>query len=274
MIEATPTVTLKSLNDALRITWPEKPPVCRSTLARALDGALITLKKCDNIPHSRNSATVKDARLEYAHFMYETGLQQHRVYVDETGYNLYTKRTYGRAPQSERVIRTVGGQHGGNITLIAAISDVGGLIYHEIHTRSVTKEVFHDFMTSLGVIIAEEDNIIVIMDNAPCHNDAAQCLPNHEVRYLPPHSPFLNPIENCFSVLKATLKHHLNSIAGICDADAARRARQPLKAYREDKLRGAMEESLIVVTPQLTHANYVHSNSYLMKCLHREDVWD
>ena len=42
MIEAVPTVTLKELNDTLQATWPGKQPVSDSTVARALDGALIT----------------------------------------------------------------------------------------------------------------------------------------------------------------------------------------------------------------------------------------
>ena len=83
-------------------------------------------------------------------------------------------------------------------------------------------------------------------------------------RYLSPHSPFLKPIENCFGVLKVTLKHHLNNFAGGCDTAAAKRVGQTLRAYRKDKLRGAMEEALIVITPQLTLANYCHSNTYLM----------
>lgn len=272
LIEAVPTITIKELNTTLRDIWPRKPIVCDTTIARVIDGALITLKKCDNVPHDRNSPDVKEARVQFAHYMYERGLQRHRVYVDETGYNLHTKRTYGRAARGERVVRTVGGQRGGNTTLIAAISDRGGLIYSEIHTSSVTQEVFHHFLASLEVILDAED-AVVIMDNAPCHRRANDSMINHQVKYLPPHSPFLNPIENCFSVLKATLKQHLNNIAEGCDTAAARRLGQTLKAYREGKLRGAMEDSLIVLTPQITQANYQHSNTFLMKCLHREDIW-
>ncbi len=33
----------------------------------------------------------------------------------------------------------------------------GGLIYHEKHVRSVTKEIFNNFQTSLEVILDEED---------------------------------------------------------------------------------------------------------------------
>lgn len=43
----------------------------------------------------------------YTH-MYECGPQKHLIYLDETGYNLYTEHTtYGRAPRDERVNGTV-----------------------------------------------------------------------------------------------------------------------------------------------------------------------
>ena len=272
MIEATPTITINELNQALRESFPAKPHVCDSTVSRALDASLITLKKCENVPQDRNSAAVKEARVQYAHYMYEEGLQKHRIYIDETGFHLYTKRMYGRAARGERAIRVVGGQRGGNISLIAAISDVAGLVYYEMHTQSVTKEIFASFLTSLDVILGDEEAVL-IMDNAPCHRDAGQVIQNHEVKYLPPHSPFLNPIENCFAVLKATLKHHINDIAGNCTTAAARRAGRTLRAHREQQLKGAMEMALGVVTPELTGPNYRHSNRFLMQCLNSHDIW-
>ena len=93
------------------------------------------------------------------------------------------------------------------------------------------------------------------------------------MKYLPPHSPFLNPIENCFAVLKATLKHHINDIAGNCATAAARRAGRTLRAHREQQLKGAMEMALGVVTPELTGPNYRHSNRFLMQCLNSHDIW-
>ena len=122
LIEATPTISIRELNTDLTAIFIQKPHVSDSTISRALEGELISLKKSHNIPEDRNSQQVKDKRVEYAHYMYETGLQEHRIYIDETGYNLYTKRTYGRAPRGQRVNRIVGGQREGNITLIAAVS--------------------------------------------------------------------------------------------------------------------------------------------------------
>jgi transposase len=51
---------------------------------------------------------------------------------------------------------------------------------------------------------------IVIMDNLPAHKPAAVRAAieaaGAELRFLPPYSPDLNPIENAFSKLKALLR--------------------------------------------------------------------
>ena len=143
----------------------------------------------------------------------------------------------------------------------------------KVHTQSITKEVFASFLTSLDVILGDEEAIL-IMDNAPCHRDAGHVIQNHEVRYLPPHSPFLNPIEHCFTVVKTTLKHHINDIARNCTTAAARRAGKTLRAHREEQLVGAMEVALCVVTPELTGSNYRHSNGFLMRYLNSQDIWE
>ncbi|KAG7156393.1 putative DDE superfamily endonuclease domain-containing protein 63, partial [Homarus americanus] len=216
LVEATPTITIRELNHTLR----------------ALDGELITLKQVHNVSANRNSEDVKAARIAFAQYMYEDGIHQHRVYLDETGYNLYTCRTYGRAPQGQRVNRIVAGQRGSNLTLIAAISNLVGLFYYEIHVTSVTKEVFKNFMTSLDSVLGPEAALI-LMDNAPWHAGIEQEFEDRVIKKLPPHSPFLNPIENCFSVLKATVKRQLNNIADRCDARAARRHGVTCSMYRE-----------------------------------------
>ena len=77
MIEAVPTITLNELNQALREAFPTKPNVCVSTISRALDAALITIKKCENVPHDRNSPAVKEVRVHFAHYLYEEELQKH-----------------------------------------------------------------------------------------------------------------------------------------------------------------------------------------------------
>lgn len=105
LIEATPTITLRELNENLRTIFTNKPRCCDSTIARALEGELITLKKVHDVPAQRNSDETKEARSIYADWMYREGLGKHRVYIDEMGFNLYTRRTYGRSPRGEKVSR-------------------------------------------------------------------------------------------------------------------------------------------------------------------------
>ena len=108
-------------------------------------------------------------RKQYSEWMVNVGLARHRIYIDEMGYNLWTRRTYGRSRVGERVNRIVGGQRGRNTTVIAAISDQVGLLYHEVHMRSVTHEVFNNFLFNVSVILDDEPAVL-ILDNAPCHN--------------------------------------------------------------------------------------------------------
>ena len=130
IIQSNPCITLKELNTTLRQVFNRKPHVALMIISRALAGELITLKR--NIPAERNSEMVKQARLHYAHWMYQTGMQRHRVYVDETEFDLFTKRAYGRARQGEHV-RVVRGKRGNNATVVAAISDHVGVLYYEVH---------------------------------------------------------------------------------------------------------------------------------------------
>ena len=51
------------------------------------------------------------------------------------------------------------------------------------------------------------------MDNAPAHRRAQLADPElHPVRMLAPYSPFLNPMENMFSIFKADIKQRLSYI--------------------------------------------------------------
>ena len=54
LVEELPTVSLRELNATMRNTWPHKPHVDVSTIARALSGMLISIKKCNDVPANRN----------------------------------------------------------------------------------------------------------------------------------------------------------------------------------------------------------------------------
>ena len=272
LIEADPLLTLIQVKILVRQIWPAKPEFSVSTLSRYLDGELISLKNVHDVPTQRNSDAVKEARHVHADWLLAEGIQSHRVYIDETGFNLWTKRAFGRGGVGERVNRIVGGSRGRNVTVIAAVSDLAGMFYHEVHTVSVTKEIFIDFMTSVAAVLGEERPYI-IMDNAPVHNDVQRYFPQLQIKYLPAYSPFLNPFESCFSVSKSYLKHYLNEHMPRCTAEEARRQGVPLCVLRENLLIQGVERCLPNVTREIVIRNYNHVTKYIMKCINRENIY-
>ena len=80
LVESTSTITIRELNTTLREIFTHEPQVSDATVSRALEGALITRKLCENINENRNSQRIKVARAEYAHEMYARNLQTDRIY--------------------------------------------------------------------------------------------------------------------------------------------------------------------------------------------------
>ena len=80
LIEDNPCITLKEMNTLLREVFPRKPRVTTMTISRSLQGELITLKQVRNIPVNRNAPNVKEQRVAYANWMYDGGINRHRVY--------------------------------------------------------------------------------------------------------------------------------------------------------------------------------------------------
>ena len=62
LIEDLPTITLKEMNTLMRNTWPQKPHVTKSTIARALSGMLISVKLCNDVPANRNRPDIIEHR--------------------------------------------------------------------------------------------------------------------------------------------------------------------------------------------------------------------
>ena len=102
-------------------------------------------------------------------------------------------------------------------------------------------------MSEISALLEGFEPPIILLNNAPCHRGVQERYPDADIRFLPPWSPFLNPIENCFSTLKAHLKHRLNDIADTSTLAAARHAGRTLRQHREMVLRQAMEDCIPVI---------------------------
>ncbi|KAG7165901.1 putative DDE superfamily endonuclease domain-containing protein 21 [Homarus americanus] len=253
LLEANPMMTLREIKEEVMDIFPTKPH---------FRGADITENVPWDSPAEGNSPAVKEARHAYATWMLATGLQQQLVYIDETGFNLWTKRTYGRARRGERLHRAVGGQRGRNTTVIAAIAEHCGIL-----SRNSL------WFSDEGTIIGDARSILVL-DNAPIHNGIPAVYPELNFKFLPPYSPCLNPIENCFSVFKSYLKQYLHREAPRCNAAHARQEGVTLNALRENILQVGVEFALPSVTEHVVSQNYNHVNTYLFQCIERRDIFN
>lgn len=130
------------------------------------------------------------------------------VFIDETGAQTNMARRYGRAPRGERLISKVPWGHWKTITFVGALRS----------DRMTAPAVFDGpmdgdcFLAYVEQVLAPTllPGDIVVMDNLPSHKVAgiqeAIEATGATLRYLPPYSPDLNPIEQAIAKLKSYLR--------------------------------------------------------------------
>ena len=130
------------------------------------------------------------------------------VFIDETSVNTNMTRLYGRGPIGERVIGRVPFAAWKTLTFVAALRS-DGMTAPMVIRGAMNGETFLAYVEQcLAPTLARGD--IVVMDNVSSHKvdgvrEAIEAV-GATLRYLPPYSPDLNPIELSFSVLKAFLR--------------------------------------------------------------------
>jgi transposase len=117
-------------------------------------------------------------------------------------------RRYGRCPKGERLVASVPWGHWKTTTFLAGLR-VDQIVAPCVLDGPMDGASFHAYVEQfLAPVLRPGD--IVIIDNLASHKVAGirQMIEatGAELRYLPPYSPDLNPIEQFFSKLKALLR--------------------------------------------------------------------
>jgi transposase len=133
------------------------------------------------------------------------------VFIDETGASTNLARKSGRCRRGRRLRAFVPHGHYKTVTLVAGVR-LSGLTAPKVYDRPINAVLFEEWVEKCLVpTLAEGD--IVVMDNLSSHKGpkVEQLIKaaGADLRYLPPYSPDMNPIEKAFSKLKA----HLRKIA-------------------------------------------------------------
>ena len=130
------------------------------------------------------------------------------VFIDETGTSTKMARLRGRAKRGRRVIGRIPWGHWKTVTFVAGLRH-DGVTAPFVIDHPMNGPIFLEYVRQCLVPTLRPGDV-VIMDNLPAHKvepvhqiiEAAGA----ELRYLPPYSPDLNPIEQSFAKLKAHLR--------------------------------------------------------------------
>jgi transposase len=95
-IEVNPQLTLKSITE--RILLDMNVAISQQSVSKRLDGRLFTLKKVHYQPLGVNTAANKELRCQYvAKKMELTAANKTFIFMDETNFNLFCRKSTGRA---------------------------------------------------------------------------------------------------------------------------------------------------------------------------------
>jgi len=130
------------------------------------------------------------------------------VFIDETGTSTNMTRLRGRAKRGRRVVGRVPWGHWKTTTFVAGLRN-DRITAPFVIDRAMTGAIFREYLRHCLVPTLSPGDIVV-MDNLPAHKNAAVReiieAAGAELRYLPPYSPDLNPIEQAIAKLKAHLR--------------------------------------------------------------------
>ena len=178
-------------------------------------------------------------------------------FLDESGFSLYTRRDKGWSYKGSKANVVVPAIRSRNISTVAAISK-SGLLYFETKYAAYNAASFDKFLTNFFQFLVTKgiNRAVIIMDNVSFHKTQAIQQKIHDSghlhHYLPPYAPFLNPIENIFSIWKQSVKTpRVNSTDEL-----------------EHRIRLAAER----ITAKQISSCFRNTKKYLVKCRDQEEI--
>lgn len=117
-------------------------------------------------------------------------------------------RLYGRARRGERCRAAVPHGHWKTTTFTGALR-LSGMTAPMVLDGPMNSDAFRAYVEQVLVATLRPGDIVVMDNLAPHKASTVRDLieaAGAELRYLPPYSPDLNPIENAFAKLKAALR--------------------------------------------------------------------
>ena len=175
-----------------------------------------------NTPEKKLCATIQK-RYEFSLTFNELSYSiadRNFIFIDEVGFSVYSRTKRGRSLIGTTPVIETAALRSRNISIVAAAT-IYGMLDYKINYNPVNGVDFKEYMSVLKEKCVEIgiNNPIFIMDNARIHHciivrQAVVDL-GMDVLFLPPYSPMLNIIENCFS----KWKNYVLRGAARCEAE-------------------------------------------------------
>lgn len=251
MIRDNPATTMQEIVDEL----PNTIHASLSKVNRVKTAMGYTRKRIKLTTVNRNTQSTINKRWEYATIMSVKG-DDRLFFLDETGFNLHLHQTYGYAVKGLVPTLTVPSNRGKNISVMATISQ-DGVVAYETLDGAYNKERMTNFINTKLVPHLPQGST-VIMDNARFHHSevvkTALTEAGVAVQYLPPYCPFLNPIEEFFSLAKAEAKKKIP------------------RAKTREQMKGIIEVVFEEMKTRDLRPFYAHARSYFQRCIDKQII--
>ncbi len=126
------------------------------------------------------------------------------LYLDESGFDMNMQKEYGWESRDKRLIADRSGNKGIRETVIAVRDHNHDILASFRFEGYTNKEIFKQYLTEVLLPLIQGKTII--LDNAKFHKGSdiedLVRLSGNKIKYLPPYSPDLNPIEKKWAQLK------------------------------------------------------------------------
>lgn len=236
LVDEHSTTTVAGIHELLLIEFPSLSVSPSAVYRHLRTSCALSMKKLEKISVARNSEeTLKKRKETILQWLAdkEMDFENNCVFLDEAGFNLHMTRTRGWSKKGAPAKTTVPASKGTTITILGAISSAGiidislrkpimvsGAKKRRVDGKVVTTtakvgtraEHYLNYLSNVMDVLDRNNmkGFYLVMDNAPIHKPAT--IRNliesrgYKCVYLPPYSPFLNPIELFWSKVKYGVK--------------------------------------------------------------------
>ena len=181
------------------------------------------------------------------------------MFLDECGFQVTMRRRKGRALIGQSPSRNVPAVRTRNFSVVAIMTREKFLDF-QIKTTPYNAESMCGYINEFGLLLPHRgfENCQLILDNATIHrglNFLEKC-ENHNIniKFLPPYSPFINPIENLFSKWKNLVR--------------------AMKPNNEEELFTAIHTAASQITDEDCNGFFRNMLNNIQRCLNREIIND